>query len=111
MKDMKGLSLPTETLVVIIVAIIVLLALVALFLGGWGGATVIDAAGAKSKACAIIVTSGCSDKVWSNKVPLTDKFCNHQDSCTVQEVCSNDKIGLPDQDACYKSCGCPNGAI
>lgn len=102
---MKGISLPVNMLVIIIIAIIVLLALVALFLGGYTGVGVIDAAGAKGKACGVIVNSQCNSNAFDKPVFLTAKFCGRDSpDCTVSEICN--RIGLPGQDDCYKSCGC-----
>jgi hypothetical protein len=106
---MKGLELPVNILVIIIIAIIVLLALVALFLGGYTGVSVIDAAGAKGKACSVVINSGCSDTAAEKHVLLTSKFCGRDgtaesDQCTVSEICT--RIGFASTTDCFKSCGC-----
>jgi hypothetical protein len=106
---MKGLELPVNILVIIIIAIIVLLALVALFLGGYTGVGVIDAAGAKAKACSVIINNGCNDAAADKHVPLTAKFCGREgtadsDQCTVSEICN--RVGFAVMADCFKSCGC-----
>jgi hypothetical protein len=104
---MKGLELPVNILVIIIIAIIVLLAVVALFLGGYTGVGVIDSAGAKTKACGVIVNSGCSANAWDSEVPLTGKFCGTS-TCKVSDVAR--LVGPAARNDFYKSCGCLNGA-
>ena len=105
---MKGLELPVNMLVIIIIAIIVLLALVALFLGGYTGVGVIDSGVAKGKACGVIVNSGCSSNAFDKNVYGTSKFCSRDSpDCTVSEICQ--KIGLPSETDCFKSCGCLTG--
>ena len=106
---MKGISLPVNMLVIIIVAIIVLLALVALFLGGYTGVGVIDAAGAKGKACSVVINNQCNDAAGEKRVLLTAKFCGREGTdegsqCTVQEICT--KVGFSSLTDCFKSCGC-----
>ena len=58
---MKGVELPTNTIVVVIICLVILLAVIVLLLGVWNpGKTGITLEAAKSGACQMIVSMGCS---------------------------------------------------
>jgi len=56
---MKGISLPTNTLIILIIAVIVLVAMVALFLMGRRSGEEIISEQAVNAACHILVARGC----------------------------------------------------
>lgn len=55
----KGISLPTNTLVILIIAVIVLLAVAALFMMGWIGTGKITLEQALNDGCSKWVIKGC----------------------------------------------------
>ena len=56
---MKGIELPTSTLIVIIIAAIVLLAVIGFFLGGWIGTEQMKRQNAWNTACFSLLWKGC----------------------------------------------------
>ncbi len=62
MKNMKGVELPLNVMVVIAVVLLVLLGVLSLWMGGWGGqAFNVDLERVRSEACAELIRRGCAD--------------------------------------------------
>ena len=103
LRNMKGISLPVNVLVILIVAVVILLAVIILFVGGWTGVSVIDSQLALNKARGIITNYNCESRSL-DQVVTGSRLVNKDSDDTVRDVCKYNTLN--NDNDCLKIAGC-----
>jgi len=104
---MKGISLPTEVVVVVVLAVVVLIAILALFTGVFNPSVQgISLEAAKNLACQSLLSTGCDS---STNIRIENFDANKDGKLdaadTLAELCKNYYSKTTDAD-CQQFCGC-----
>lgn len=108
---MKGLSLPIETIVIVLVAVLVLVVMAAFFSGWFGQQSIqMQRENALSSACQQFKTIyNCdSDEINTGVIQYKDLGESEESSYSVAALC--DKLGIAwdtsEDNACLRKCSC-----
>jgi len=106
---MKGLELPTNTMIVIILALLVLVALIMFFMGTFNPVKEgMSVSSVKSSACQLWTSTGCIGEAASIKTSDYDSNGDGtQGNDYLQDLCDNYYSCNRDNQCCKDVCGCP----